>query len=239
MRKLLVFCLFIPLLGLTQTKNVINTFRIFSKPEKNAEFIKAFTAHAQKYHTGDWKWRVFEIQTGPDAGGYHVVEGPLTWEQFDNRGNLGVEHTADWDKNVAPLTTSQGTQAYSTFNEELSTVKLTDYADKIIISHNYPKPGMISKATDMLKKFKKVWETGNESVAIYNAANSGEPQVIIVTRLKGGLKELDPAFRKPMPERFDAANGEGSWQYYLDDYAKAIERRWNEMLFYRADLSSK
>jgi hypothetical protein len=32
-------------------KNVVNSFRIFSKPDKNAEFVKAFTAHAQKYHT--------------------------------------------------------------------------------------------------------------------------------------------------------------------------------------------
>ncbi len=239
MRKIFLLCLLIPVFGISQTKNVVNAFRIFSKPEKNAEFEKALVAHAQKYHTGDWKWRVFEIQTGPDAGGFQVIEGPLSWEQFDGRGNLGAEHQADWNKTVAPLTTSQGTQFYSTFNEELSTVKLTDYADKIIINHAYPKPGMINKTMDLVKKLKKVWEASNESVAVYSSMQSGEPQIAAVTRLKNGLKELDPSFRKPLPERYEAVYGEGSWNYYLDDYAKAVERRWSEMLFYRADLSSK
>jgi hypothetical protein len=42
-----------------------------------------------------------------------------------------------------------------------------------------------------------------------------------------------------MPERFNAANGAGSWDTYLADYAKYVENRWSELLFYRADLSSK
>jgi len=227
------------LLGMGQTKNVVNTFRISAKPEKNAEFEKALTAHGQKYHTGDWKWRVFEIQTGPDAGGFHVIEGPLSWEQFDKRGNLGAAHTADWDKTVAPLTTGQGTQSYSVFDEELSTVQLTDYSDKIIINHMFSKPGMVSNLTEMVKKMKKVWAASNESVAVYNIMTSGAPQIAYVTRLKAGLKELDPSFRKPLPERFNAANGDGSWNTFLEDYAKNVESRWAEMLFYRADLSSK
>ena len=239
MRKFFLFLMLIPLLGLSQAKNVGNAFRVFPKPDKIAEFEKAFAAHAQKYHTGEWKWRVFEVQSGPDAGGFHVVEGPLTWEQLDGRGDLGAEHTADWNKNVSPLTTGMGTTGYSTFNEELSTVKLADYANKIIINHAYPKPGMIKKLTDLTKKLKKVWEASNESVAVYNVVNSGEPQLIAVTRLKNGLKELDPSFRKPMPERYEAVYGEGSWEDYLEDYAEAVERRWSEMLFYRADLSSK
>jgi hypothetical protein len=229
----------IPLLGMSQTKNVVNSFRVFAKPEKNAEMEKALTAHAQKYHKGDWKWRVYEIQTGPDAGGFHVIEGPLSWDQFDKRGNLGAEHTADWNKNVAPLTTGMGSQSYVTFSEELSTVQLTDYSDKIIINHMFPKPGMINYLTDMVKKMKKVWEAGNESVAVYQASNSGEPQILTVTRLKTGLKELDPSFRKSMQERYNAINGEGSWDAWLQDYSKNVEKRWSEMLSYRADLSSK
>lgn len=239
MRKIFLICLLAPLLGISQTKNVVNAFRISPKPEKNAEFEKALTAHAQKYHTGDWKWRVFEIQTGPDAGGFQINEGPLTWDQFDKRGNLGAEHTADWNKNVAPLTSGLGTQSYATFNAELSTVQLTDYSDKIIINHIFPKPGMINNLTDMVKKLKKVWEAGNESVAVYNSSNSGEPQIIYVTRLKAGLKELDPSFRKPTEERYNTAYGEGSWTTWLQDYSKNVEKRWSEMLLYRPDLSSK
>jgi hypothetical protein len=239
MKKIFLFCMLVPFLAIGQTKNVINTFRISAKPDKNAEFIKAFTAHAQKYHTGDWKWRVYEIQTGPDAGAFHVIEGPLTWEQFDKRGDLGTEHTADWDKNVSPLTTGMGTQAYSTFNEELSTVLLGDYSDKIILNHMFPKPGMIDNATELVKKLKKMWIASSESVAVYTSVASGAAQIISVNRLKGGLKELDLSFRKPMRERFNAANGDGSWKTYLEEYAKAVESRWSEMLFLRPDMGSK
>jgi len=239
MRKIFLLCLLIPLLGAGQTKNVVNSFRVFSKPDKNAEFEKALAAHAQKYHTGSWKWRVFEIQTGPDAGGFHVVEGPLSWGEFDSRGDLGAEHTADWNKNVAPLTTGMGTQSYGSFDADLSTVQITDFTDKIIINHMYPKPGMVNGVIALIKKLKKVWEASGETVAVYSAVASGDPQYTVVSRLKAGLKELDPSFRKPLPERYNATYGEGSWDYYLADYAKAVDRRWSEMLFVRADLGSK
>jgi hypothetical protein len=79
----------------------------------------------------------------------------------------------------------------------------------------------------------------NENVAVYQSVISGAPQVVTVTRLKDGLKELADDYRKPMPERYNAAYGAGSWDTYLADYSKCVERRWSELLVYRADLSSK
>ena len=239
MRKIILLCMLVPLLGTSQTKNVINSFRIFAKPDKVAELEKAIANHAQKYHTGDWKWRVFEIQSGPDATGYQVTEGPNSWATLDSRGDISPEHKADWEKNVLPLSTGMGTSSYATYNADLSTVQLTDYADKIVLNHIFPKPGMIVEATELVKKFKKVWEAGSETVAVYSAAFSGPPQFITSTRLKAGLKELDESYRKPMAERYNAVYGDGTWDSYLADYAKYIENRWSELLFYRADLSSK
>jgi hypothetical protein len=239
MRKILLLCMLVPVLGISQNKIVLSTFRVTPKPDKLVEFEKALAAHAQKYHTGDWKWRVFEIQSGPEYGAFHVTEGPNSWEGMDGRGDISAEHQLDWNKNVSPLTTGSSTSGYSQFNAEMSTVQLTDYADKIVIGHMYPKPGMIVKMTDMIKKLKKVWEAGNESVAVYNSINSGEPQIVSVTRLKAGLKELDPSFRKSIADRYNAIYGAGTWDYWLADYATCVEKRWNEMLFLRADLSSK
>jgi hypothetical protein len=239
MRKIFFLLLLAPLFGMSQTKNVVNTFRVFAKPDKNAEFEKGFAAHAKKYHTDNWKWRVYEIETGPDAGGFHVIEGPLSWDEFDSRGKLSAEHTADYNKNVAPYTTSAGTQSYSTFNADLSTVQITDYADKIIINHMFPKPGMLNGVIDLIKRQKPVWASSNESVAVYSAAFSGPPQYTVVTRLKAGLKELDDSYRKPFSERYNTANGAGSWDKWLEDYSKFVESRWSEMLSFRKDLSSK
>ena len=239
MKKLLFLLLLIPAVGIGQVKNVLTASRYFPKADKVLEFEKALAAHAQKYHTGDWKWRVFEIQSGPDAGGYMVSEGPTNWDVLDSRGNLGTEHNNDWNRSVAIYTTDRGGSSYASFVDSLSTVQLTDYSDKIVINHIYPKPGMINGVIDLQKRLQKTWKAGSESVAVYQAINSGSPEFINVTRLKNGLKELTDGYRKPLPQRFDAANGAGSWDNYLADYAKYVDRRWSELLFYRADLSSK
>lgn len=239
MKKMILFLMLLPLLGMGQDKNVVSTFRVTPKTDKIVEFEKALASHAQKYHSGDQKWRVFEVQSGPESGAYHITEGPTNWGAMDGRGDISSEHQLDWNKNVASLTTGTGTSSYSQFNAEMSTVQITDYTDKIIIAHTYPKPGMIVQMTNLIKKLKKVWEAGNETVAVYNSINSGEPQIATVTRLKAGLKELDPSYRKPMSERYNAIYGEDAWSRWLDDYAKCVEKRWNEMLFLRAELGSK
>jgi hypothetical protein len=236
---MLVIWLLIPLAGICQTKNVINSTRVFSKPDKVAEFKKALAAHAQKYHTGDWKWRVWTIESGPDAGGYMITEGPNSWDRLDGREDISAEHTADWDKNVSPLTEGQGSQSYMEFQEDLSTVQITDYASKILVNHMIIRPGRLPVAADLIKKLKKAWEAGNESVAVYSGVGSGDPAYITVTRLKQGFKEMAEGFRKPLRERFDTANGAGSYDAFAKEYADVVERRWSELLVFDPALSSK
>ena len=239
MRKLLAICLLVPFVGFSQVKNVLNANRVFPKQDKISEFEKALANHAQKYHTGDWKWRVWSIESGPDAGGYMITEGPDSWVQLDGRGDLGAEHTADWEKNVAPLTQDRGSVTYTEFQADLSTVQLTDYADKIVINHILAKPGKIGAIPEMIKKQKNMWQADGESVAVYVLVASGDPGYLIVTRLKGGLKELATDYRKPQKERFNAANGDGSFDKFLDNYADDVQSRWSELLIYKPLLSSK
>ncbi len=239
MKRIFILLLLTPLLGLSQNKTVVNVNRVFPKVDKVLEFEKALAAHAQKYHNGDWKWRVFEIQSGPDAGGYHITEGPTSWDAIDSRGNLGTEHNNDWNKNVAIYLTERNTSSYSVFQDSLSTVALTDYSDKINITHWYPKIGWGGKLNDIIKLMKKVWVAGDESVAVYTASSSGPAQYTIVTRYKQGLKERTMGFRKPFKERYEAVNGEDSYDTFLATIRDYLNDSWSELLFYRADLSSK
>ncbi len=239
MRKIAILCFLIPVMAMGQKKNVINTNRVFPKIDKVLEFEKALAAHAQKYHTGDWKWRVFEIQSGPDAGGYHITEGPVSWDQIDGRGNLGEEHNNDWNKNVTPFLTDRGSSTYSTYQDSLSSVALTDYTKMINITHWYPKIGWGYKLREVLAKFKKVWEAGGESVAVYTASSSGAPQFTMATRYKQGLKEREDGFRKPLKERYEAMYGQDSWDAVSEVYQNYTEKIWSELLSFRADLSSK
>ena len=239
MKKFFFLLLLLPVLGIGQTKTVLTSNRLFAKNDKTGEFETALANHAKKYHTGDVAWRVWSIQSGPDAGGYMVTEGPSTWGNLDGRGDISAEHMADWGKNVLPLTEGKGQSGYYDFNADLSTVQLTDYADKIVINHMTAKPGKIHNTMALIQKLKKVWVADGESVAVYSVAFSGEPGYITVTRLKNGLKELAGDYRKPMTERFTAVNGAGSFDTWLKDYADVVQNRWSELLIYKPLLSSK
>lgn len=167
MKKFFFLLLLLPVLGIAQTKTLLSSNRVFAKNDKAGEFEKTLSNHSKKYHTGDVAWRVWSIQSGPDAGGYMVTEGPTTWSTMDSRGDISAEHMADWEKNVLPLTEGRGQSGYYDFQADLSTVQLTDYADKIVINHMTAKPGMINKTMALIQKLKTVWVADKESVALW------------------------------------------------------------------------
>lgn len=239
MRKYLFMLLLIPFSVIGQTKTILSANRFFPANDKLTEFKTALANHAQKYHTGDVAWRVWSIQSGPDAGGYMVTEGPSNWAALDGRGDISPEHTADFEKNVLPLTMGAGQSAYFDFQADLGTVQLTDYADKILITHITAKPGKINAVKDLIQKLKKVSEASKESVAVYATVYSGEPGYITVTRLRDGLKELAADYRKPLAERYNDAYGAGAFDAWLKDYSDAVQSRWSELLFFERDMSSK
>jgi hypothetical protein len=239
MKMLACLLMLIPFAGISQTKNVISTQRVFPKMDKIMEFEKALATHAQKYHTGDAHWRVFTIQSGPDMGGYHITEGPTSWEGEDARGDLGAEHMTDWNKNVAVHLTDKVSGGYSVYVDSLSTVAMGDFSDKIQITHIYPKIGWGGKIVRMIKKMKAAWTAEGSTIAVYAANGSGPAQYVLVTRYKQGLKEKASGFRKPFRETFDAVNGAGAFEEYMEDLRTYVNDVWSELLFLRKDLSSK
>ncbi|MBK6998011.1 MAG: hypothetical protein IPH31_25175 [Lewinellaceae bacterium] len=238
-KPLLLLCMLIPFVGMSQTKNVLSTHRVFPKIDKVLEFEKALSAHAQKYHTGDVKWRVFEIQSGPDMGGYHITEGPNSWEGLDTRGNLGEEHNIDWHKNVAMYLTDRQSAGYSVYEDTLSTIAVGDFTDKIQIDHVYPKLGSADKVRKILAQRRKVWQANGNTVAVYSSNASGPAQFAVVSRLKQGLKEKTPGFRKPFKATYEGIFGEDAFEDHVQTMREYTNEVWSEMLFLRKDLSSK
>lgn len=237
MKKLLLLLWCLPVLAKAQD-NVVNSQRLFPKIDKVLQFEKALAAHAQKFHTGKWKWRVFTIASGPDAGGYHITEGPMNWEDIQNRGDLGAAHMADWNTNLAPLLTRQ-TDSYAVYQEDLSTVALTDYSNWININHLEMKPGFRGDLRNLLTKMKKAWEADGSTNAVYNSSSSGVPAYTVVTRYKNGLKERNSNYRPPFDQTYEKANGAGSWNEWVAMYKAAVERSWSELLEFQPNLSSK
>jgi hypothetical protein len=118
-------------------------------------------------------------------------------------------------------------------------VALTEFSDKIAITHVFPKPGYQAEMEEAFANLKKTWDASGQTVAVYESSSSGEPQWAVVTRYKQGLKERERNFRAPMKERYEKANGDGSWAKYQQSLRNMIDRSWSELLFYKAELSSK
>jgi hypothetical protein len=240
MKKLLLALMALPFIAAAQEKNVITVDRYWPKAEKVQAFEKALAAHAQKYHRGDLQWRVFTVQSGPDAGAYQVVEGPTSWEALDKRGDISKAHNDDWLTTVQPYLTDKVSTFYLTFRQDLSTVELTDYSDKISVQHVFVKPGYVGDMQTMIQSLKKTWMENNQHVAVYETSSSGEPQFIYVTRYKNGLGDRVALGKTPMSVMFAKANnGEAAWNVYIQFVKQAVDRQYGEMLFYKPELSSK
>ncbi|MDO8368290.1 MAG: hypothetical protein Q7T20_15930 [Saprospiraceae bacterium] len=145
-------------------------------------------------------------------GGYHITEGPNSWEGLDTRGNLGDEHNTDWHKNVAMYLTDRQSATYSVYEDSLSTVAVGDFSDKIQIDHLYPKIGSADKIRKMLAQRKKVWQANGLAVAVYSINASGAAQFAVVIRFKQGLKEKTPGFRKPFKATYEGIFGEDAFE---------------------------
>lgn len=236
---LYLFCMLVPVFAAGQTKNVVTALRFFPRADKVLEFEKALSAHAKKYHAGDLSWRVFTIQSGPDVGGYHITEGPTSWEALDTRDKPVDEHELDWNKNVAIYLTDRMSATYGVYQDSLSTVALSDFSDKIAITHVYPKIGKNFKVRNLIKKLRNGWIAEGANIAVYAANSSGPAQFTIVTRYKQGLKEKAPDFRKPFKGTYEAVNGSDSYDEYLDQLGDYVNDIWSELLFQRKDLGSK
>ena len=239
MKKMMLLLLVLPLFALAQNKPLVNVSRYFPKPDKVNQFEKALTAHAHQYHKDDNKWRVYTIETGPDAGGYLVVEGPTNWDGIEKRGDLGATHMKDWETTVQPTLSDKTSTMYLTFREDLSTVLQGEYSEKISINHMFFRPGFYGDVQTNIQGLKKLWQADGTSVAVYESSLSGEPQFTVVTRYKTGLKERDVVQPNTFPVRFNTANGEGSWDKYLSSLKESIDHQWSELLYHKPTLDSK
>jgi hypothetical protein len=238
MKKIILLLTLIPFIGMSQ-KNVMNAQRVFAKIDKVLEFEKGISAHAQKYHTGEWSWRISEIVSGPDAGGYQISEGPSSWDAIDSRGNLGNEHNIDWNKNVAIYLTERGGQSYSTYQDSISTTGLNDWTEKISIMHYFPKLGHGYQMWTLLENLRPVWKALGQSVAVFASSSSGPTQYAVVTRYPNGLKDRALTNNNLVKDQYEKIHGRFSYIGFTETMGNSVSEVWSELLFYRKDLSSK
>jgi hypothetical protein len=219
-------------------KNVISSYRVFVKDGHTAAFKSALAAHAQKFHNGPWKWRVYSVNSGPEEGSYQIIEGPNSWTELDDRGDLGAEHTKDYETNVLPHLDKTLPTSYLTYEADLSTVPLGAFSNKAIITHGIIKTGRLSAATDGLKAWNASWVKQGINIAVYRSFASGESEFVVVRRLRNGLKDLDADIMSSR-KAFEETGGPNAYTNAQEELTRDYSKLVAEMIEFQPDLSSK
>jgi hypothetical protein len=216
-------------------ENVISSYRVFAKTGQDEALKSALSAHAKKYHSGAHRWRVYSVLSGPDAGAYHIVEGPFSWTALDDRGDLSADHNKHYETTIAPLVEKTTSDVYLQYEEELSTVQLTAFSTKASVTAVFPKPGRGPATREVLKTLKKVWEKRGFNYAVYSSQMSGEPSYRLVRRFKAGWKDLDAegVTQAQAMAELGLSNTE-----VQEDIAKVTERTYSEMIELKPELGS-
>ena len=139
-KVLLLACLILMSASLSQAQDkatLSSLHRILPLPGKDAALKKAITDHAAKYHTGNWKWRVFSIFSGPDEGGYMINEGPNSWTSLEGRKDISAEHTRDYETTILPLVEKSVPASYLVYQRELSSDSAVGPFKKALLGHYY------------------------------------------------------------------------------------------------------
>jgi hypothetical protein len=242
MKKLTCFILALvfPLLVFAETspsESTLTTYRVWVKDGHTAAFEKALAEHAKKFHTGHWKWRVYQVMSGPDGGSYQISEGPNSWTTLDGRGNLSAEHGKHYETVVLPHVQKSSPDSFMTYDDKLSTTGVANWSTKAVVTHVYLKPGRVQAYAAALKTNKAVWEKLGGSVVVWRSYASGPAQFAIVRRLKNGFKDFDsdPAMYSA---EYDAINGAGSYDKYLEEVARDVDSSSGDMIEFKPELSS-
>jgi hypothetical protein len=222
-----------------QDKATLSSFRILAKPGKDEALKKAIAAHAAKYHTGNWKWRVFNVLSGAEEGAYMINEGPNSWTDLEGRKDISDEHSRDYENSVLPLVEKTLPHGYLTYQRQYSTDSAGGSFKKALLRHIYLKPGKGQRYMNHLATWKKVWEKLGLKTAVWASFFSGQPQVVIASRLPNGFVDLEKSWGKEMREAFDELEGTGAHVRYLEDLSQFVDRVDEEIIELMPELSSK
>jgi hypothetical protein len=226
-------------LSQAQDKTTLSSYRITAKPGKDSALRKAITDHAAKYHTGNWKWRVFSVLSGPDEGAYLINEGPNSWTVLEGRKDISDEHLRDYETTVLPLVERTVPESYFIYQRALSSDSAVGPLKKALLRRFFPKPGKGVRLSNYLATWKKVYDKLGLKVVVWSSFFSGEPQWVVAARLPGGWTELEKPRMQEMREAFDGFEGAGAYARYLEDLDQYVDRIVEEMIEFLPDVSSK
>lgn len=224
MRNLLIIALTIAsAYAFGQGNTLYSGEMVTPKMGKSAAFETQWKAHVAKFHAKDDGRMVFEILSGDNSGSYLLLQGPSSFADIDKERANAKAHGLDYDNNVTPALEKIGGSYTYRWADTLSyNGKVA--ADKYLETVYHLKSG---KAGDLTAEIKRAINVNTiiKSPSSYNTYvkiwSGSKPEIVIVTNLKDGFKQLDNSFM-PMGNTFKDA--------YIKEYGQEMWDKRGKLL---------
>ncbi len=221
------------------------------KAGMKSTFETNWKLHLAKFHKNTDKRMVYEVLSGPRAGSYHIVEGPIAYADMDTETPNAKEHALDLEKTFQPYIKEGSMHGIFRWDDTAS-YNRTVTAEKFLVTVTHVKfgqmPGTLreSKRNSLIQA--KLPYPSKVSVNTYFQMMSGSDPVMVTVRgLKDGFRELETDYFGPNqnpPNAFKDAYikdyGQEAWDArskLLDENANVASREMY-MMKLRKDLSS-
>jgi hypothetical protein len=247
MRKILFFlCLTGAIHSFAQTKSLVGVLLVTPKIGQEQNFESAWITHLKKFHQADTTNHrsVFEITSGSRTGSYYLTNSDMSWADMDIERSNDKAHDMDYASTISSTLQSQSGEMIYRWADTLS-YNPDVQATKYVLTVYHIKTGKQNDLTDEIKRAIAVDKKINSPVSLngYIQTLSGStPTVIMVRSLKNGFKEIDPDYYKGLNDQFQAAYitmyGQAQWDKRMTALADLTDLTEQEMMKYRADLSS-
>ena len=217
MRKILILVLALAMgNAYSQGNTLYQVLFVTPKMGKTTSFERTWKAHHAKYHAKDDGRQVYEVLSGDNAGSFILVHGPTSFADMDKERATDVAHNADYDNTIVPFVEKNSGSYTYRWVDTLSyngNVK----AEKYLTTVYNLKQG---KAADLIAEIKRAIKINGiinspSSINAYAKLWAGSrPQIVLITNLKDGFKQLDLSYTPTNPvfrEAYVKEYGQAQW----------------------------
>lgn len=205
MKRLLIIVLtFASACAFGQGNTLYSVLRVTPKMGKTSAFESKWKTHHAKYHAKDDGRMVFQILSGDNAGSFLLVHGPTSFANMDKERATDAAHDLDYESTITPSVEKTSGSYTFRWADTLSyngTVK----ADKFLTTVYHVKSGRLSDLITEIKRSVKVnslIKSPSSSNTYIQQWGGSHPEVVIISNLKDGFKQLDNGFSPSMSNAF-------------------------------------
>jgi hypothetical protein len=229
MRKLILVLFIVASINVfAQGKTLFNVLMVKPKIGQVSAFEAAWKAHVAKFHKDD-KRAVYEILSGNRSGYYQLVDGPSTFADMDVERKDSKAHDLDYETTVASkIETASGDFIYR-YADTLSYnggVAANKYSYTVYNLKLGKMPELIAELKRAIAVNTSINSPSSYNSYIQQFAGSA-PQLVIITNLKDGFKQLESNYVPGLTDKFKEA--------YLKMYS---QEQWDKRLTLLSEITT-